>query len=448
MDEMNYQRIANPHVSPRSSVLSERISLIAGIFIAVLFIVVMEGAVRKWISPEFTTPVVLLRDALALWGVAIAIKGGSLRLNKSAGASLGLWSSLVVGWALLQAVVNEIPLSIVAIGLRFWLLYLWFAVAVAVSISEHDFRQIMRAVLLLMVFMAPLVVVQYLQPPAAFINKQVSDDENDLIFTVIFGVVRTTGTFSFTLGFTTFLALVIPFALTLLTARAETSKQKYWKVIAVGAMLVGTMVSGSRTAFVTFFVVMAFYLLYLLFLTRVRLRLRTYVSIIAGTLLVAVLSLTFSSALDAIEERTEGAAESENVPLRVIEMFTGNDYLRENFEAIGNGIGYGVNFAGVLLTGERAFLNGETEIERTLLSGGLLGLLFQILKILICFWGIYGSLRIARDGTVLPLLLWVSGSIGLLTWSVTGQLTANAMGFMLAGLALAAMRFPRVGAIR
>jgi hypothetical protein len=432
----------------RSVVAKERMSAIAKIFIVVLLIVVTEGAVRKWVSAEFTTPLVLLRDVLALWCVALAIQGGGLRLNKTTGALLGSWSVLVMGWALLQAVVNEIPLTIVAIGLRFWLLYLWFAVAVAVSVSEYDFRQIMRSILVLMVLMAPLVVAQYLQPPAAFINKQVSDDENDLIFTVIFGVVRTTGTFSFTLGFTTFLALATPFALALLTAKADGPKQKYWKVLAVGAMLVGTMVSGSRTAFVTFFVVMIGYLIYLFFLTRIRLRLRTYVSIIGGTLLVALLSLTFSSALDAIEERAEGAAESEDVAQRVIEMFVGNEYLRENFEIIGNGIGYGANFAGVVLTGERAFLNGETEIDRTLLSGGLLGLFFQVLKLLVCGWGIFRSARIARNGTALPLLLWISSAIGLLTWAVTGQLTANAMGYTLAGLALAAMRFPRVGAIR
>jgi len=177
---------------------------------------------------------------------------GRLRFNQVSGVLLGVWSVIVVGWALLQAILNEIPVAIVAIGLRFWLLYLWFAVAVAVSITERDFRLIMQTILVIMVCMAPLVVLQYLQPPEAFINKQVSDAEDDLIFTVIFGVVRTTGTFSFTLGFSTFLALVTPFALAYFTAKATGPKDKYWKVLTVGAMLMGTMVSGSRTAFVNF----------------------------------------------------------------------------------------------------------------------------------------------------------------------------------------------------
>jgi len=373
---------------------------------------------------------------------------GRLRFNQVSGVLLGVWSVIVVGWALLQAILNEIPVAIVAIGLRFWLLYLWFAVAVAVSITERDFRLIMQTILVIMVCMAPLVVLQYLQPPEAFINKQVSDAEDDLIFTVIFGVVRTTGTFSFTLGFSTFLALVTPFALAYFTAKATGPKDKYWKVLTVGAMLMGTMVSGSRTAFVNFFVAIACYLVYLFFITRVRLRFRTYVSILAGTALLVVLAAVFSSALDAIEERAEGATESEDVFLRIAEMFVGTPHLHENFDIIGNGIGFGANFAGVVLTGERAFLNGETELERTLFSGGLLGLFFVAIKMLVAGWGGYRSIGIARNGSVLPLMLWVASAIGLLTWSLTGQLTANAMGFIVAGLALASMRFPNVGAMR
>lgn len=426
----------------------QRVSLSARLFLIVLVIVILEGAARKWVSDGLTTPLVLLRDLLALWVVMHAVRKGNLRLNQASGALLGVWSIVVTGWALLQAALNEIPIEIVAIGLRFWLLYLWFAVAIAVSITERDFRLIMHTILLTMVCMAPLVVVQYLQPPEAFINKQVSDAEDDLIFTVIFGVVRTTGTFSFTLGFTTFLALVTPFALAYFTAKTTDPKDKYWKTFTVGAMLIGTMVSGSRTAFVNFFVAMACYLVYLFFITRVRLRFRTYISIAAGTALLIVLAAVFSSALDAIEERAEGATESENVPLRIAEMFIGTPQLHENFDIIGNGIGFGANFAGVVLTGERAFLNGETELERTVFSGGLLGLFFVAIKMLVAGWGVYKSIGIARSGSVLPLLLWIASTIGLLAWALTGQLTANAMGFIVAGLALASMRFPNVGAMR
>lgn len=432
----------------RASAQRERISLAAKLFVAILFVVVLEGAVRKWISAELTTPVVLVRDTLAVWMVLHALGAGHLRFNRLSGLLLGVWSVVVIGWSLLQAVLNDIPIEILAIGLRFWLLYLWCAVAFSVSITERDFRFIVRAILMLMVVTAPLVVAQYLQPPEAFINKQVSDVEDDRVFTVIFGVVRTTGTFSFTLGYSTFLGLVTPFSLAYLTSKSNHSKDKYWKAIALGALLVGTMVSGSRTAFVNFFVAIFIYLGYLFFITRVRLKFRTYTAIVVGAVLVVVFAGVFSNALDAIEERAEGATESENVSLRIVEMFTGTPELRENFDIVGSGIGYGANFAGVVLTGERAFLNGENEMERTLYSGGLLGLFFVAAKFLVCGWGVYRSLGIARASSVLPLLLWVAASVALLTWSITGQLTANAMGFIVAGLALASMRFPSVGAMR
>ena len=74
--------------------------------------------------------------------------------------------------------------------------------------TEADYRAAMRvAVWMPAVCMAPLVVLQHFSPPGARINSQVDSDEDD-VFVVIAGVVRTTGTFSFTAGYTTFLALV------------------------------------------------------------------------------------------------------------------------------------------------------------------------------------------------------------------------------------------------
>lgn len=426
----------------------QRLSAFGKTWIAIFLIVVFEGAARKWISEGLTVPLVLGRDLIALWTIVIAIKRGHLKPFKAGGLFLLIWSLVVLFWALIQAIGNDIPFDIVAIGLRFWLLYLWFAVASALAVTEHDLKVILRLIGAVMIVSAPLVIVQYLQPPTAFINKQVSNDEDDLIFTVVFGVVRTTGTFSFTLGYSIFLALIYPVAFTFLTANANTVRQRAWHVAVLVAAALGTLVSGSRTAFAHFFVAAVIYVLYLFVISRVRLKMRTYLAVAAGIMMLGVLTIALSGALSALEERATGATESEDVSARVTEMFIGSQELRENFEILGTGIGYGANFAGVVLTGERAFLNGENEVERTLFSGGLLGLIFLGAKLLLCGWGVRRGYAIARLGSPLPILFWATAALALFTWAVMGQLTANAMGFLVLGLALSTMRFPRVGAIK
>ena len=76
------------------------------------------------------------------------------------------------------------------VGLRFWLLYIWFAFAISASMTEHDYRYAIRVVLVALLLMSPLVVAQHFSPPGAFINTEVDSNEDE-IFLVAVGVVRT-----------------------------------------------------------------------------------------------------------------------------------------------------------------------------------------------------------------------------------------------------------------
>ena len=84
--------------------------------------------------------------------------------------------------------------------------------------NEADYRAAMRVAVWSLLLMTPLVVLQHFSPPGARINSQVDSDEAD-IFLVIADVVRTTGTFSFTAGYTTYLALMAPLVFAVAGAR-------------------------------------------------------------------------------------------------------------------------------------------------------------------------------------------------------------------------------------
>ena len=134
------------------------------------------------------------------------------------------WSCLVLGWGLLQLVGGESSPIVMLIGLRFWLLYIWFAVAAAAAMNEADYRAAILAAALVMILLAPLAVLQHYSPPGARINTQVDGDEES-VFVAVVGVVRTTGTFSFTSGYATYMAMVAPLVFGILGARKRTSRQ-------------------------------------------------------------------------------------------------------------------------------------------------------------------------------------------------------------------------------
>ena len=169
----------------------ERTTLMGKLFVAVLLLVVAEGALRKWGSPALTNPLVLLRDLLALCGILWAVKERSLQLSRPAGQALLVWALVVVIWGFVQTLIIGGSPTVFIVGARFWLLYLGFAYAAGLTLSERDFRTIMTVLMCLVVLMAPLAVVQHYLPPSSFLNRQVDNDTS--VFLVTSGIVRTTG---------------------------------------------------------------------------------------------------------------------------------------------------------------------------------------------------------------------------------------------------------------
>jgi hypothetical protein len=416
-----------------------RATMMGKIFVAILLVVVFEGSVRKWVSVSFTNPLVLLRDAMALFGIFFAVKNNFLKFTQFGTQILWFWTAILLLWGMLQVIINQSSPLIFIIGMRFWLLYLWFAYAAAISMTEQDFDFIIKIILLLLLMMAPLTVMQHFLPPFSFLNKQVGGDEGE-VFMVSADIVRTTGTFSFTAGNTTFLAFAAPFALAMLASNKKLWKFKWMSQIFILALGITTMVSGSRTAFVTLILLFSIYLVISLVYSKNKKRGSTIVMIIAMTSMLALIPFVFSRALNATQERVESASQQENLNDRIFSLLFGEPGVYENLSLVGHGFGSGTNFAGVVATGKRTFLLAETEMARTILEGGMIGFLFVFLKLFIIFIGLKKSLIIAKKtGNSLPFMLWITVGLALLSWSIILQLTINTLGFLLLGMAIASL---------
>jgi len=413
------------------------------IFIAVLLVVVFEGAVRKWGTSAASLPLILLRDAMATYLIFHAWKSGHLRTYKVQTQVLLAWSCCLIAWGMVQVIVNDGSPIVFLIGLRFWLLYIWFGFAAASSMTEVDFRAAMRTCTALLILLAPLVVLQYASPPTARINTEIDSVEGE-VFVVVAGVVRTTGTFSFTNGNSTFLGLVIPIALAFAAATKRTLMQAFLGAAAFAALVTESMVSGARSVVLYSGLMIAVYLLGRLVFSKGADKGRALLTLVLAIAALAILAVIFQSAIENTQQRFGEAAEAEDFWQRLLVIFVGEPVAYEKFTFLGIGIGQLSNLAGYVQTGNvTGFTLAEAEAGRILLEGGLLGGIYTGLKFVVMGLGLYRSFIIAlRRGILFPLLLWISLAIALLTWSAIGQLTANALlGFALA-FGLAALRYP------
>ncbi|HYP70878.1 MAG TPA: hypothetical protein VEP93_08315, partial [Variovorax sp.] len=299
-----------------------RVSTTGRLFISVMLILIFEGAIRKWISGSSTLPLILLRDLLASYLVVRALSLGHFRRQRAVLQVMVLWSACVLGWGLLQLTLGESNFPVLLIGLRFWLLYVWFAVAAAAGMSERDYIAALRALLISLVVMVPLVVLQRYSPPGAFINKSLDGEEED-IFVVIAGVVRTTGTFSFTSGYTIFLNTCAPFALGAFEARKRTAWHRVLALTVLAALVICTLVSGARASFVYVGMMLGLFLLGNLLFAPMRRKGIALVAAVLAVLLVGMLAFVFQGAVEAIQERFQVAAQSEDFFTRTLSIFLG-----------------------------------------------------------------------------------------------------------------------------
>jgi hypothetical protein len=430
---------------PAARAAKARLSATGRLFISVMLIVIFEGAIRKWAAESSTLPLILLRDLLAMYLVVRAFTHGHFRRHPQLAFFMLAWSCCVIGWGLLQLVLGESSFPILLIGLRFWLLYLWFALAVAVGMSEHDYVAALRVLLFTLVLMAPLAALQHYSPPGAFVNRSLDVDEED-IFVVIAGVVRTTGTFSFTSGFTIFVGLCAPFALGAFEARKRKPSHMLAALLVFGGLITCSLVSGARASVIYIGAMVLLFLLGSLLFAPMRRKGWALLATLFVALLVVVLAFVFQAAIEATQERFRVAAENEDLLERITSIFLGEADMLDKMSWLGSGIGVGSNLAQYVQFSTRTvFIYGETEAARTLLEGGLLGVLFVLLKFVVIVAGLFKGLLLSmKTQAVFPTLVWVAIALALVTWPAIGQLSANGLLGILLALGLLSLRYPRL----
>ena len=167
-----------------------------------LFLLIFEGALRKWFLQPLATPLLLVRDPIVIWLYFVAIQKNWL--NNTYVNIMCFVSSVSLLFTLMIGHQN------LMVGLFGWRIYFFHFPMIFIMgkvLSRKDVLKMGRFVLYVSVPMTVLIVMQFYSPSSAWVNMGVGG-EGTAGFQGAMGYMRPPGTFSFTSGYVAYQALV------------------------------------------------------------------------------------------------------------------------------------------------------------------------------------------------------------------------------------------------
>lgn len=345
------------------------------------YLLLFEGALRKWILPELSDFLLVIRDPLAIALIFYSWKLGYFKLNRYA---VGMASIAVVGiGAALLVGHQNIPVTIY--GARILLVQFPLIFLIGQVFNKKDVFKIGKHFLWLSIPMTVLIAMQFYSPQSSWVNRGVGGDLEGAGFSGAMGFFRPPGTFSFTNGNTFFYSLLAIFILIFLLNRRENRVLLFLSSI---SLVIAIPLSISRTLLFSVLISFFFYLVSLSF--RPNFFKRFLVFVFSAIILGFVVSNLefFNIAVEAFTSRFESASESEGglegtLVDRYLGGFVNAVFDSKNIPFFGHGIGMGTNVGSQLLSGDREFLIAEEEWARTIGEMGfLLGLGIILIRLL------------------------------------------------------------------
>ncbi len=414
-----------------------------------LWLLLIEGALRKWVMPRFSNPLLLIRDPVMLGIYFYAIRAQVFPKNFW---TISLWiigvlSVLAIcGSPIFSILPVAAMLEVTAYGFRTDFLHLPLIFLMASVFDEEDVKKFGWWILLLMIPMSLIMVAQFQSTADSFINRTAGLGEGEQL-TAGSGKIRPPGTFSFISGPVFYMSVAAAF---FIYGALTRTAYRNWLVIASGAALVvGVSVSGSKSSVASVLLVVA--ALAVILIVRPRAVNRFGWALIIGVVVAWIVTRLpiFKEGIQVLSDRFTSAAEAAETTVvwgtfeRVISGFTEGFSHIDKVPFFGIGLGIGTNVGGSILIGRPAFLLNENEWSRVLAeTGPILGVAFLLWRTLLTVQLGRLSLGALWRGNLLPILLFSSGFVLLLNGQL-GQPTTLGFAAFLNGLCLAATR-PRV----
>lgn len=402
---------------------------------AYFFLLIFEGALRKWVLPSLSTPLLVIRDPVVIAIYWLALRTRIFPRNKFMffGIPLAL-ACLAVG-----VFAPAGSLSVALFGFRSNFLHLPLIFIFPSVFTIEDVRKVGYWTLLLSLPLALLMIVQFRSSPDAWINS--GADQQFKQIDAALGRIRAPATFTFISGPVYFYSLVAAF---LFWGQFSNRVYPAWLInLALVALISAAVVSGSRSLIAGVAIVFLFATLCASLLQPGLIFRWVWIICLVSLLIYIMNDLTFfQEGVEVLNARVEGSSRAEGgfggFLNRFFSEYTNALPLFIEAPLLGYGLGIGTNAGSAMLTGDVRFLLAEGEWGRVLLeSGPILGGAFLILRICLAFWLGGRSWSLAARGNPLPILIFGVCFL-LLVGGQFGQTTGLGFAVLATGLCLSA----------
>lgn len=368
---------------------------------------IFEGALRKWILPSLATPLLVVRDPIAIY---IILRAFYLNVN------------FINPYVVISSIFTLLSLAITLTfghenlfvgiyGARIMLLHFTLIFIIGKVFTKEDVLKMGRFFLVMNILMTIIVYFQFISPQTAFINVGIGG-EGSAGFSGAMGYSRPPGTFSFTSGLSIFYTAVSVFVFYFWLSKASCSK--ILLLASTFTLIIALPLTISRGAVVAVIIVGLFAIIASVTSSKMILKV-VLVSIVFYIVILilqqysTIFSLGTNVFMDRVEtanNATAGGGLKDSILLRML-----NDLLLPFYELfkqplfVGN-LGMGTNAGAQMLQGKVSFLVAETEFGR---MGGEQGIIFGggliLLRILFAASLAVKSFRLHQEQKLLPFIL-------------------------------------------
>lgn len=403
------------------------------------WLLIFEGALRKWVLPGLSDPILIIRDPLAIIIIFIARNRGLLPLN---GYVIGM--SMVGVLSMFTSMISGHGNFVVSLyGIRPYLFHFPLIFIIGNVFDSSDVIRMGKTILVVSIPMVILIGFQFYSPQSAWINRGVGGDINGGGFSGALGYFRPPGTFSFTTGNMQFFSLVGVFVCYFWFEKKGVNFVLL--ILSTASLMASIPLSISRSLFAQVSITLIFGLL--CGVRKPKQILRIVIAVCSVLIIYLLVNNTdvFKTATDALTDRFETASKgSDGEEVTLVDRFIDHLFLPfyniTNWPLFGYGLGFGTNFASKLLRGYHDFTLGEDDWDRILGEvGPLLGLTIIIIRIGLTTELLFKGFKQLSANKFLSFLLLSFGSLLIFNgnWA---QPTSLGFAILSGGLAMAALR--------
>jgi hypothetical protein len=411
------------------------------------WLLIFEGALRKWILPQLATPLLIVRDPVAVYVIGLAIYHNRFRINGYVIAGI-----LITVFSFLTSLFfGHANITVALYGARIMIIQFPLLFVIGQNFNYNDALKMGRMIIYITPFMTILMAWQFYSPQSSWVNRGLGGDTSGAGFSGAMGFFRPPGTFSFITGLSAFYGLLAAYVLNFWLSGYKKNVDTWIFTLATICLFAAVPLSISRTLLFAVLLSLSFALVAALLNP---LHLPKIIYGVGGIVLVlGVLSLFdfFQTAIEAFGSRFEVASSHEGG----LQGTLGDRFLGGMIEAVsqgtdqrslfwGKGLGMGTNAGAQLMSGKQTFLISEGEWGRLIGEMGLmLGVLAIILRVHFVVKMSSKAYSHLKKDNFLPWMLMSYAFVNILQ----GQWAQpNALGFSIlsGGLIIASFKKPIV----